>query len=177
MPIELLFPGHNYLGPGNPIENGEPVDSDDAIAQIHDLAYHYAECAEDIRLSDREAIASFFSDCVENRNWHSAVGCMGIGIKYVVESCVGILYPNDGRSVPRAQYMPVDEEAQRESLVRVMEESARLTRRKNGSEGSAFEAFAEIGERLIASAGRTEKQREYEIEQMLDIRASRQILQ
>lgn len=31
--------GYNYLGAGNPAENGPPTDEDDAIARIHDNAY------------------------------------------------------------------------------------------------------------------------------------------
>lgn len=44
----LIFPGHKYLGPGNKIFCGTPVDSDDLIAQEHDLAYERAETKEDI---------------------------------------------------------------------------------------------------------------------------------
>ncbi|KAL1426057.1 hypothetical protein MTO96_018532 [Rhipicephalus appendiculatus] len=28
--------GHRYLGPGNPLRNGDPVDEDDGIAKSHD---------------------------------------------------------------------------------------------------------------------------------------------
>ncbi|KAL1446323.1 hypothetical protein MTO96_044614, partial [Rhipicephalus appendiculatus] len=27
---------HRYLGPGNPLRNGDPVDEDDGIAKSHD---------------------------------------------------------------------------------------------------------------------------------------------
>ncbi len=33
------FPGHKYLGPGNSLDRGPPVDADDAAAQKHDQAY------------------------------------------------------------------------------------------------------------------------------------------
>nr|QKN88757.1 MAG: capsid protein [Dependoparvovirus sp.] len=33
------FPGHKYLGPGNSLDRGEPVDADDAAAQKHDQSY------------------------------------------------------------------------------------------------------------------------------------------
>nr|QKN88759.1 MAG: capsid protein [Dependoparvovirus sp.] len=33
------FPGHKYLGPGNSLDRGDPVDADDAAAQKHDQAY------------------------------------------------------------------------------------------------------------------------------------------
>nr|QHD57624.1 capsid protein [Adeno-associated virus] len=35
----FVFPGHNYLGPGNDLDNGKPVDADDAAAKKHDEAY------------------------------------------------------------------------------------------------------------------------------------------
>ena len=36
----LLFPGYNYLGPFNPLENGDPVNKADEAAKKHDLAYN-----------------------------------------------------------------------------------------------------------------------------------------
>lgn len=33
------FPGHKYLGPGNSLDRGDPVDADDAAAQKHDQSY------------------------------------------------------------------------------------------------------------------------------------------
>ncbi|QTE03783.1 MAG: capsid protein [Grus japonensis parvo-like hybrid virus] len=34
-----LVPGHNYLGPGNPLHNGKPTNHNDRIAQKHDWGY------------------------------------------------------------------------------------------------------------------------------------------
>lgn len=89
----LLFPMHNYLGPGNPINNGPPVDTDDMIAEKHDIAYHMARGSGDIRRADVEAIKEFMADAVANNNWHAAVGAVGIGVKYLVESGTGVIYP------------------------------------------------------------------------------------
>nr|ASC49312.1 VP1 [Dromedary camel bocaparvovirus 1] len=36
----ILFPGYNYLGPFNPLDNGEPVNKADEAAKRHDLAYN-----------------------------------------------------------------------------------------------------------------------------------------
>nr|AHK27120.1 VP1/VP2 [Porcine bocavirus 3] len=36
----VLFPGYNYLGPFNPLENGDPVNKDDEAAKKHDQAYN-----------------------------------------------------------------------------------------------------------------------------------------
>ena len=35
----LTLPGYNYCGPGNPLENGPPVNELDAICQRHDYCY------------------------------------------------------------------------------------------------------------------------------------------
>jgi hypothetical protein len=43
----MLLPGHHYIGPGNPVPNGVPVDQDDRIALLHDIRYEYARNAED----------------------------------------------------------------------------------------------------------------------------------
>lgn len=75
--------------------NGEPVDSDDRIAQVHNFRYEFALTDSDIRRADRAAIADFSRDAVNNRNWHSAVGAIGIGAKYAVETTVGVQYPRD----------------------------------------------------------------------------------
>lgn len=96
---QILFPGHRYLGPGNPIENGDPVDEDDRIAQRHDIAYEDARTRGDVRRADRVAIRDFSRDLVRTGNWHSAVGAAGLGIKYAAETLVGVQYPrlNSGR--------------------------------------------------------------------------------
>lgn len=87
------LPGHRYLGPNGPINNGSPVDYDDQIAEEHDLAYHTATTAREIRTADQNAIMAFSADAIANNNWHSAVGAVGIGAKYAVESLTGVVYP------------------------------------------------------------------------------------
>lgn len=39
----LLVPDHRYLGPGNPLENGQPMNRVDEAARTHDLDYIKAE--------------------------------------------------------------------------------------------------------------------------------------
>lgn len=90
----MNFPGHRYLGPGNPVINGPPVDEDDRIAQLHDQAYERAGSDSDIRAADRIAIGRFASDFLTTGNWHSAVGAFGLGAKYLGESAVGVQYPS-----------------------------------------------------------------------------------
>lgn len=90
----FVFPGHKYLGPGNELDSGEPVDSDDLIAQEHDKAYDSAECQEDIYRADEIAIFSFIFDWIKNRNWHSALGALGISFKHCTEKVFNrVLYP------------------------------------------------------------------------------------
>uniref|UniRef100_A0A0A9VS40 Capsid protein VP1 n=1 Tax=Lygus hesperus TaxID=30085 RepID=A0A0A9VS40_LYGHE len=51
------LPGHRYLGPNGPINNGPPVDYDDLIAEEHDIrAYHTATTLEEIRTADQNAM-------------------------------------------------------------------------------------------------------------------------
>jgi len=91
----FIFPGHKYLGPGNELNSGEPIDSDDVIAKEHDLSYHYAECEEDVFIADKIAIFSFIFDWIKNKNWHSIVGAVGLGVKHFTEMVIGkVLYPN-----------------------------------------------------------------------------------
>lgn len=93
----FVFPGHKYLGPGN--ELGEPVDSDDLIAQEHDRAYDSNECKENIYRTDEIEIFSFIFDWFKNRNWHSALGALGISFKHCTEKLFNrVLYPRLGPS-------------------------------------------------------------------------------
>lgn len=90
----FVFPYHNYLGPGNKPLNGLPVDTDDLIAQEHDLAYECAKEEDDIFDADKKAIFKFFIDWVRNKNWHSGLGAIGLMLKRLTEMIVGkVLYP------------------------------------------------------------------------------------
>jgi len=55
----LTLPGYNYLGPGNPLDSGTPVNKTDQIAEKHDWAYHYAKSDSDIFKADHQAIQEF----------------------------------------------------------------------------------------------------------------------
>lgn len=84
--------GHRYLGPGNEIRAGEPVDSDDAIAEIHDLQYQIGP--EDVSAADATAVDRFVEDFQRTGNFHSLLGGVGLQIKRTVEGVTGQLYPN-----------------------------------------------------------------------------------
>lgn len=87
------MPGHKYIGPGNSLNRGAPVDRDDEIARKHDLAYRDATKYDHIRQADKKAILDFGEDALSNWNYHSALGAAGIGLKYGVESFAGVQYP------------------------------------------------------------------------------------
>lgn len=90
----FTFPGHKYLGPGNPLNNGQPVDKDDEIAAIHDRLYENAETTEDIYRADKCAICEFLKDAKKNKNWHSMIGAAGLCAKHAAEKALGrSLYP------------------------------------------------------------------------------------
>lgn len=92
---QFLWPGHNYLGPGNPLNNGEPVDEADRIAQQHDNEYNTAKTSSDVYKSDRAAIGSFLKDFYNHPNTSSLAGAVGLTIKHVTEAGItGVLYPN-----------------------------------------------------------------------------------
>lgn len=91
--MKFLYPGHNYLGPGNPLENGAPVDNADKIAKVHDFEYHNATSEQDIFASDRKAIFNFAKDFVSHPNLPSLAGAAGLSIKHAVENRTGVIYP------------------------------------------------------------------------------------
>lgn len=92
--MKFLYPGHNYLGPGNPLYNGTPVDEADKIAQKHDWAYHHAHTQEDVYSADKEAINNFYSDFLKNPNLPSLAGAVGLSIKHSTESTLDhVFYP------------------------------------------------------------------------------------
>ncbi|KAL1436341.1 hypothetical protein MTO96_049774 [Rhipicephalus appendiculatus] len=83
-----LFPGHRYLGPGNPLRNGDPVDEDDGIAKSHDEACERAKSHVDVFAADQASAALFSNDFRRTGNWHSALGAVGLGTKNFVEQYV-----------------------------------------------------------------------------------------
>ncbi|KAK9700594.1 Phospholipase A2-like domain [Popillia japonica] len=89
---EFLYPGHNYLGPGNVLDHGEPVDNADEIAREHDFAYSVARREEDIYRADWQAIKQFGGDFVSTGNVADVVGIVGLGAKTIVERPLGTVF-------------------------------------------------------------------------------------
>ncbi|KAM7284151.1 uncharacterized protein ISCGN_001253 [Ixodes scapularis] len=86
--MRFLFPGHRCLGPGNPLNNGEPVDEDDSIAREHDRRYSDAETDQDVFAADKDAKHDFVCDWADRGSFHSLVGAAGLGVKNLVEEKV-----------------------------------------------------------------------------------------
>ncbi|AAQ99109.1 unknown [Neodiprion lecontei nucleopolyhedrovirus] len=82
---------HRYLGIGNELYCGEPIDEDDKIAFYHDLDYTLATSADDIMLADQTAVQKFFA----LRNIHGLIAGSLLHLKYIIEKRLGrIIYPN-----------------------------------------------------------------------------------
>lgn len=93
---ELTLIGYKYLGPGNSLDKGEPVNTADAIAYKHDVRYSQAKNKEDIFSADRDAIQDFHNDFKSNPNFGNALGLIGLGIKHTVESGLNkVIYPQN----------------------------------------------------------------------------------
>nr|QTE04062.1 MAG: VP [Phylloscopus inornatus parvoviridae sp.] len=98
----VLFPGYNYLGPGNSLDNGEPVNKVDKVARDHDIAYSRARSKQDIFNSDWKAIKSFGSEFIKSPSIAAASGAVGLGIKTGVERSINkTIYPNNLPGMPK----------------------------------------------------------------------------
>nr|QVW56798.1 MAG: capsid protein VP [Ficedula mugimaki parvoviridae sp.] len=98
----MRLPFHKYVGPGNELNNGDPVDEDDNIAQVHDNDYERAQNQEQIREADTHAINDFIGS-FQSGNLHSAIGAAGLAIKRGAEDIVGPIY---GMSKKEPRYQP-----------------------------------------------------------------------
>lgn len=102
-------PPFAYLGPGNNLDNGPPVNEIDSDARIHDKAYDSAQNLGDVQKADKQFIAAASDHIVEGINFHesplnaigSSLGIGGIGPKYIVENTLNKpLYPSfSGKNV------------------------------------------------------------------------------
>lgn len=63
-----LVPGYKYLGPGNSLQNGLPVNKLDAIAQAHDQSYANATNRADIIASDYESAKQMFNNTFQSQS-------------------------------------------------------------------------------------------------------------
>lgn len=101
-----VLPGSNYIGPGNPLDAGEPTGDADKVAQVHDHDYQdiinqakeagisRRQFQEAIRKADDRAIEKFWNVWDTTHDWKAAVGYLGLRIKAGVEHHTGVLYPS-----------------------------------------------------------------------------------
>lgn len=95
----FTLPGYNYLGPGNGLNNGEPTNENDAVAQMHDWAYSLATTKEQIFEADKWAAENF-----KINNIGGALGWAGMELKNIFEEDIlgNTVYPN--MSVDKAHF-------------------------------------------------------------------------
>ena len=91
-----VLPGSRYIGPGNPLPNGDPTNDFDAIARDHDYEYQSASDASAIRSSDRRFLKRVLDTPANSvqQKIHKYLAVGGIAGKYAVESLSGVLYPS-----------------------------------------------------------------------------------
>lgn len=102
----LVFPGYKYVGPGNSLNRGVPINALDAAAKKHDEKYHkiteyYKKTKnkkhfeEQIQTADIEfvnEVATFAPDTSYDQvvKWIALAGIEG---KHILEKYTGIIYP------------------------------------------------------------------------------------
>nr|QTE04116.1 MAG: capsid protein [Emberiza spodocephala ambidensovirus] len=84
MPYQFTFPFHKYLGPGNEINNGEPVDFDDVLALNHDIAY-IENFPTLVREADVHYAVDFLHEYITSGHVESLAGTLGLILKTGVE--------------------------------------------------------------------------------------------
>ena len=104
--VDLTAPGYNYFGPGNPMDNGEPINKLDKIAQDHDLEYEEARDDFDILGSDIKASGRMLNNVFHSSSIGEAelsvLGSIALGAKAAEEGIFDVLgvqnplkYPSD----------------------------------------------------------------------------------
>lgn len=88
--MSYLVPGYRYLGPGNPLDNGEPVNALDRLARTHDIAYDRATLPEHIHSADYQ----FISDAKSLGTPMAMTAASAIRMKLDFERVHGVQYPN-----------------------------------------------------------------------------------
>lgn len=96
-----LYPGTKYVGPGNSLNKGEPVNHGDRVAQKHDLEYDYYKYLynrkEITKKEFEEKIKESDSNFIKENSWFNlqeAISKAGIIGKQTVEKITGQLYPS-----------------------------------------------------------------------------------
>lgn len=102
----LTLPGYKYLGPGNSLNRGVPVNKLDSAAKTHDEKYHKITeyfkktknrkvFEQQVREADEEFLheVSLIAPTTTYEAFAKYLAQGGIGSKYLLESVVGVVYP------------------------------------------------------------------------------------
>ena len=77
-----VVPGYKYLGPFNPADNGEPVNSADEAARSHDLAYQsYLDAGVNPYFSYNKADSDFIESLAHDSSFGGWLGRSAFGLK------------------------------------------------------------------------------------------------
>lgn len=95
-------PGFKYLGPGNTLNLGQPVNEIDEDAKEHDIAYSKAINYKEVEDADTKFISKAGDHIAEGiagrgsikNSIGSTLGAVGISIKKAVENKFGAIYPS-----------------------------------------------------------------------------------
>ncbi|XP_012521507.1 uncharacterized protein LOC105827867 isoform X2 [Monomorium pharaonis] len=93
---------HKYLGPGNKLQSGTSLDTDDSIAEKHDILYTLNP--SNVEKADEIAVDEFLSDFSNTYNYHSLIGGLGLQLKRNYESVFGQQYPMSKHHAGQSDY-------------------------------------------------------------------------
>lgn len=85
-----VLPGYKYLGPFNPLQNGEPVNQADKAAQKHDQAYNqYLKEGKNPYLYFNKADQTFIQDLESDKSFGGWLGRTVFGAKRAIAPSLG----------------------------------------------------------------------------------------
>lgn len=101
----FLYPGTNYLGPGNQFPNGEPTSNVDRMAMRHDASYAHAATPEEVD----EADAQLMQDAWKEGGLQGIAAAGGMAIKRTAEAAFGSIYPTEEQMASNAAKRGLDQ--------------------------------------------------------------------
>lgn len=149
----FLYPGTKYVGPGNSLNKGEPVNHGDRVALKHDLEYDYYQYlynkGEIDKKNFEEKIKESDSNFIKENSWFNlqeAISKVGIIGKKTVEKFTGQLYPSM-HGEPSSKKSKLDnpeqeEEEEEEEIIRTQDSgfTGDMTLTGTGKEASSLES-------------------------------------
>lgn len=93
-----VLPFHKYLGPGNSLDIGEPVNEVDRIAAEHDNIYENVQNKLQVYNADQQAIKEFVDIAVTSKDstkvLPALIGSFGLSAKHLYEKFINdVIYP------------------------------------------------------------------------------------